>query len=177
MALLRKLGAELQFTVHSVAAVALDGRPISSTRIREAIRQGDFAAAGRMLGRAYSLAGDVIQGDGLGRQLGFPTANLDVTGLVLPPTGVYAIRAQLGDQSHCGVMNVGFRPTLAKAEPSLHVEAHLLDFTGDLYGQELEVTFVAKLRDERKFASAAELREQIARDIAEARRRFIAPAG
>ena len=174
VALLRKLGAELRFTVHSVAAVALDGLPISSTRIRKAIRQGDFAAAGRMLGRAYSLAGGVVQGDGLGRQLDFPTANLDVTGLVLPPTGVYAIRAQLGDQSHRGVMNIGFRPTLASAAARLQVETHLLDFTGDLYGQELEVSFVARLREERKFASTTELREQIARDIAEARQRFAA---
>ncbi len=170
--LLRKLGAEFQFTVHGMAAVSLNGQPISSTRIREAIRRGDLDAASQMLGRAYALAGRVIKGDGLGRQLGFPTANLDVAGLVLPPNGVYAAHVRVGDRAQRAVMNIGVRPTLRNPEPKLCVEAHLLDFQGDLYDQELEVTFVARLRDERRFASLAELQEQITRDAAEARARF-----
>src|SRR5882672_1066484 len=91
VALLKKLGQELNFTVHGLAAVALDGQPVSSTRIREAIQAGDLDSASQMLGRAYSLAGTVIRGDRVGHELGFPTANLDTTGLALPPNGVYAV--------------------------------------------------------------------------------------
>lgn len=170
--LLRNLGAEFQFTVHGMAAVSLNGQPISSTRIREAVCRGDLDAASQMLGRAYALAGRVVKGGGLGRQLGFPTANLDVAGLVLPPRGVYAVHVRAGDRAQRAVMNIGVRPTLRDPEPKLCVEAHLLDFEGDLYDQELEVTFAARLRDEQRFSSLAELQKQIARDIAKARSRF-----
>jgi riboflavin kinase/FMN adenylyltransferase len=170
--LLRKLGAELKFTVHGMAAVSLDGRAVSSTRIREAIRAGDLDRVSQMLGRAYSLAGLVVRGDGLGHQLGFPTANLDSTGLALPPHGVYAVHAEVGGKTYRAVLNIGLRPTLQNPNPQLRVEAHLIDFAGELYGQELELAFVDKLRPEAKFASLAELRAQIARDILEARLRF-----
>src|SRR5215831_18433123 len=170
--LLRKMGAARKFDVHALAAVSLDGKPVSSTRIREAIKSGDLDAAGQMLGRAYSLAGTVIQGDGVGRKLGFPTANLDVTGLALPPGGVYVVHAQLEGKTHRAVMNIGFRPTLNHPKPMIHVEAHLLDYSDELYGKELEITFMDKLREERKFAGLAELRQQIAKDIQEARARF-----
>jgi riboflavin kinase/FMN adenylyltransferase len=197
VALLKQFGAELNFQVHGLAAVALDGEIVSSTRIREAIRAGDFDSASQMLGRAYSLAGRVIRGDRLGQQLGFPTANLDTTGLLLPPNGVYAAHVcrrtgvapvsnfkspgqaepQDGDRrdagpTHRAVLNIGIRPTVQNPTPEPRVEVHLLDFNGDLYGQELEVTFVVKLRAEQKFSSLAELKAQIARDTAEARRRF-----
>jgi riboflavin kinase / FMN adenylyltransferase len=170
--LLRRVGAELKFAVHGLAAVSLDGQPISSTRIREAILAGDVDAAGQMLGRAYSLAAVVTHGDGLGRELGFPTANLDTTGLALPPRGVYAVGAEVGGKSYRAVLNIGYRPTLESAQPQLRVEAHLLDFSGDIYGRELEITFIDKLRDEKKFASLSKLGEQIAADILEARGRF-----
>ena len=170
--LLRKLGAELKFTVHGMAAVSLDGRAVSSTRIREAIRAGDLDRVSQMLGRAYSLAGSVVRGDGLGHQLGFPTANLDSTGLALPPHGVYAVHAETGGKTYRAVLNIGLRPTLQNPNPQLRVEAHLIDFAGELYGQELELAFVDKLRPEAKFPSLAELRAQIARDILEARLRF-----
>jgi riboflavin kinase/FMN adenylyltransferase len=170
--LLKKLGAELGFVVHGLAAVALDGETVSSTRIRQAIAAGDFDTASQMLGRSYSLAGSVGHGDGLGRQLGFPTANIDTTGLVLPPTGVYAAQARAGGQLHRAVLNIGFRPTLQSPQPELRVEAHLLDFDGDLYGQEVEILFVDKIRDEKKFSSLKELRDQIALDILEAQLRF-----
>ncbi len=198
VALLKKLGDELGFTVHGLAAVSLDNQIVSSTRIREAIRSGNLDAASQMLGRPYAISGRVIAGDGVGRKLGFPTANLDAAGLVLPPNGVYAVRvncrtgvapvsnqspAQTGQKdgdrrdacptiTHRAVLNIGLRPTLAAGAPQLRVEAHLLDFTGDLYGQELEIEIGEKLRDEQKFGSPAELREQITRDIAEAKRRF-----
>jgi riboflavin kinase/FMN adenylyltransferase len=170
--LLKKLGAELHFTVHGLAAVSLDGKTVSSTLIRQAILAGDFDAASQMLGRAYSLAGKVLRGDELGRQLGFPTANLDVTGLALPPHGVYAVLAETSQARHQAVLNIGHRPTLQNPTPHLRVEAHLLDFQGDLYGQELELTFVEKLRDEQKFPSLEALRAQIASDIRVARERF-----
>lgn len=172
VALLRQLGGELQFTVHGLAAVALEAQTISSTRIREAIRAGELDAASQMLGRTYSLAGQVIRGDQLGQRLGFATANLDVTGLALPPTGVYAAQASVGSQRHRAVLNIGHRPTLANSSAQLRVEVHLLDFAGDLYGQELEVAFVEKLRDEQRFANLDALKTQIARDIAAARARF-----
>ncbi len=170
--LLRRLGAELQFAVHGLAAVALDGKAVSSTRIRQAIRAGDLDAASQMLGRPYSLAATVERGDGLGRQLGFPTANLDTRGLALPPNGVYTGQARLADKLFGAVLNIGVRPTLQRPAPHLQVEAHLLDFCGDLYGQELEVVLVEKLREEKKFGSLEELRDQIQRDIAQARSRF-----
>jgi riboflavin kinase/FMN adenylyltransferase len=170
--LLRKLGAELKFVVHGVAAVALDGKAVSSTRIRQAILAGQLDAANQMLGRPYALSGKVIPGDGLGRKLGFATANIDAAGLVLPPKGVYAVRADVCGKIFRAVLNMGYRPTLKKATPQVRVEAHLLDFQGELYGKELGIEFVEKLRDERKFASLDELRHQIDLDVVEARSRF-----
>jgi len=170
VALLQKLGEELKFTVHGMAQVSLDGLVVSSTRIREAVRAGNFDAASQMLGRAYAIAGPVIHGDRLGHQLGFPTANLDTTGLLLPPNGVYAARVGFGAKACHAVLNIGLRPTVKSPTPAPRVEIHLLGFSGDLYGQELEVAFVAKLRDEQKFGSLDELKAQIARDIAEAKR-------
>lgn len=172
VALLQRLGAEWKFTVHGLAAVSLDGKAVSSTRVREAIRAGNLDAASQMLGRAYSFAGQVVRGDGLGHQLGFPTANLDTTGLALPPTGVYAVHAETSGRSWRAVLNLGFRPTVQSPKPQFRVEAHLIDFQGELYGKELEVVFVERLRDERRFPCLAALREQIARDILEAQMRF-----
>jgi riboflavin kinase/FMN adenylyltransferase len=163
--LLKKLGSELKFSVHGMAAVSLDDQAVSSTRIREAIRAGELDLASQMLGRAYSIAVPVIEGDKLGRQLGFPTANLNATGLALPPNGVYAVHAIVGGQAHRAVLNIGTRPTLGKPNPPLRVEAHLLDFSEELYGNEVEIVFAEKLRDEQKFASVDELKAQIGRDI------------
>jgi riboflavin kinase / FMN adenylyltransferase len=170
--LLQKLGAELNFTVHGLAAVSLDGQPVSSTRIREAIRQGQLDLAGQMLGRSYVLAGTVISGDQIGRQLGFPTANLDVAGRAVPPTGVYVAHVLAQNQTYRAVINIGFRPTLQNPVPELRVEAHLLEFSADLSGQELEVAFLKKLRDEQKFPSLEALQAQIKKDIASARQLF-----
>ncbi len=168
--LLKKLGAELNFHVHGLASVSLDGLVVSSTRIREAIRGGNLDAASQMLGRPYAICGLVVAGDRLGRQLGFPTANLDAAALVLPPNGVYAGSTRLAGKFYPVALNLGVRPTLAATKPQLRVEAHLLDFTGDLYGTEMEVEIGPKLRDERRFGSPAELREQIAQDVAAVRR-------
>ena len=168
VALLKKLGGELDFQVHGMAELALDGKTVSSTRIREAIRRGDLDVAGQMLGRPYAICGRVVAGDKLGRQFGFPTANLDAANLVLPPKGVYAACAKWNGRFYRVALNIGVRPTVA-AGPQLRVEAHLLDFDGDLYEADLEVEIEAKLREERRFGSVAELREQIARDVAAVR--------
>jgi|SRR6185503_5957363 riboflavin kinase/FMN adenylyltransferase len=172
VSLLRKLGEQLHFTVHGLAAIALGGRTVSSTRIRDAIRQGRLDDASQMLGRNYALAGPVVKGDQLGRKLGFPTANVDAAGLALPPNGVYVAHAVTGGRTLRAAVNIGLRPTVQGAPTAPRVEAHLLDFEGDLYGQELELAFVRKLRDERKLESLEALREQIQRDVAEARRQF-----
>jgi len=172
VSLLQQLGRDLHFVVHGIAAVALDHEVVSSTRIREAIRAGDFNAALQMLGREYALCGRIVRGDELGRKLGFPTANLDVADLLVPPHGVYAAHAYAEGHRHRAVVNIGVRPTLGNDSPQLRVEAHLLDFDGDLYGRDMELTFVEKLRDEQKFSTLEELRGQIARDIAAAREKF-----
>jgi riboflavin kinase/FMN adenylyltransferase len=170
VALLKRLGSEIGFSVHGLSAVSLDGRVVSSTRIRETIRAGRLDAASQMLGRPYAIAGLVIEGEKLGRQLGFPTANLDAAGLVLPPNGVYAGLTTLKKKCYRVALNIGFRPTMVSARPELRVEAHLLDFSGGLYGLELEIEIGEKLRDERKYASPMELQAQIARDIAAMRK-------
>jgi riboflavin kinase/FMN adenylyltransferase len=167
--LLERLGAELLFQVHGLAAVALDGLVVSSTRIREAIRHGNLDAASQMLGRPYAICGRVVEGDRLGRQWGFPTANLEVTQLILPPNGVYAAVTNVNGQRHRVALNIGLRPTVASARAQLRVEAHLIDFAGDLYGAELELELGTKLRDEKRFASPGELRLQIERDVAAVR--------
>ena len=118
VALLNKLGGELGFTVHGLAAVSLDRQIVSSTRIREAIRAGNLDAASQMLGRPYAIAGRVVEGDRIGQQLGFPTANLDVAGLVLPPNGVYAGRAGVKNRAYRVALNIGFRPTVLPAAPA-----------------------------------------------------------
>lgn len=169
VALLRTLGAELGFTVEAAPDVLLDGQPVSSTRIREAVRAGQFEAAGRMLGRAYSLSGLVVPGARVGRKLGFPTANLNVAGILVPPAGVYAATALAGEKSYRAAVNIGHRPTMYAAEGGLCVEAHLLDFSGELYGGEIELTFRQKLRDERKFPSVGALQKQIEQDVAQVR--------
>jgi len=166
--LLEDLGKSLGFSVTGLPAVQWDGRAISSTRIRRAIAAGDLRGAGEMLGRSHALSGQVIRGDGLGRQLGFPTANLDVEGLVLPPAGVYAAHARVNDRRYMAVLNIGHRPTLNRPDLHLRVEAHLLDFSEDLYGRQLEVVPQMKLRDERRFPSLEALRDQISKDIAAA---------
>jgi riboflavin kinase/FMN adenylyltransferase len=168
-ALLQKLGGQLGFTLHALRDVELEGQSVSSTRIRDAVRAGEFALAGRMLGRPYALCGAVIKGGELGRKLGFPTANLDVTGLVIPPCGVYAAEAQVGGAHYRAAVNIGHRPTVRSADPQLHVEAHLIDFDGDIYGQALELAFLKKLREEKKFPTAQALSAQIADDIKKAR--------
>ena len=163
--LLKKLGAEIGFHVHGLAAVSLDNEIVSSTRIRELIRAGDLDTVSQMLGRPYAISSRVVHGEHLGQQLGFPTANLDPTGLALPPNGVYAALTCVSGRPYRTALNIGFRPTVAQKSKMVHIEAHLLDFSDNLYGEELEVQIAEKLREERKFSSKSGLQEQIGRDI------------
>ncbi len=168
--LLKRLGLQLGFTVDPVGGVELHGQRVSSTRIRELIRGADFAAAEQLLGRRWALVGNVVTGDQLGRQIGFPTANLETNGLVLPPHGVYAGRVLVNGTSWKVALNIGVRPTVSQPVPQLRVEAHLIDFTGELVGQELEIELLGRLRAEMKFPSFDALRAQIAEDVAAVRR-------
>jgi riboflavin kinase/FMN adenylyltransferase len=146
----------------------LQGERVSSTRIREALRSGDFTDASRLLGRAYSIGGRVVRGKQLGRTLGFPTANLRFP-KVPALSGIYATWVHgVGERPHASVSSFGTRPTVDGVEPLL--EAHLFDFDGDLYGRHIEVEFVAKLRDELKFPDLPTLTEQMQRDAETARR-------
>jgi riboflavin kinase/FMN adenylyltransferase len=146
-----------------------DGERVSSTRIRQAIRDGNLATAEQMLGRPYSVSGKVTEGKKLGRTLGFPTANLATGEAQLPPDGVWVVRVLLPDgRDLAGVANLGLRPTVGGDRRWL--EVHLLDFSGDLYGQELEIRFQKHLRPEIKFPSIDALRLQIRQDADEARR-------
>ncbi|HVO27934.1 MAG TPA: bifunctional riboflavin kinase/FAD synthetase [Candidatus Margulisiibacteriota bacterium] len=165
---LQRLGHECGFGVEVVGPIEVDNILVSSSAVRDAISGGNLSRALRLLGHLPSIAGRVVHGRHRGRQLGFPTANLRVHGLALPPDGVYAVRARLDNSTQLGVANLGLRPTFAEHERSL--EVHLLDFDGDLYGKRVEVDFVHQLRGEMKFPGPDALMAAIARDIAEARR-------
>jgi len=167
--LLKALGGKLGFAVNALDDVDLNGEPVSSTRIRDAVRAGDFPSASAMLGRPYGLCGTVVEGEHLGRKLGFPTANLNIDGILTPPSGVYAADAGIGGEKRRAAVNIGHRPTVHSQDPKLHVEAHLLDFNGEIVGQNLELVFLKKLRDEQKFPSLESLGAQIAKDIEQAR--------
>jgi len=167
--LLQNLGRELRFEVEAIPPVNLDGEPVSSTRIRRLIRAGHLDEARALLGRPYALAGKVVEGDRLGRRLGFPTANLAVEGMAVPPNGVYAAHAEVGAWSGPAVVNIGFRPTVEREQQLIRVEAHLIGFGGEIYGQEIELLFLKFLRPERKFDDIGALRAQIGEDCRVAR--------
>ena len=167
---LERLGQELGFDVVAVPAVRQDGARVSSTRVREGLLAGDVTAAAALLGRPYFVEGRVVRGDGRGRTLGIPTANLAVENEIVPKEGVYAARVApcAGGPLRAAVVNVGRRPTFGGGPTT--TEAHLLDFEGDLYDQRLRVSFVARLRDERAFPGREALVAQIQEDVRAARR-------
>lgn len=161
---LESLGARSGFSVYGASPVHHRGQPISSTRIREAIFGGRLTDAAELLGRPVSVRARVLRGAGRGRTFGFPTANLDIAGVVCPPTGVYAALGRVGGVEFPALVNVGRRPTFEGPDAVETVEAHLVGYSGDLYDAEIEVEFHRKIRDERPFSSAQELARQIARD-------------
>jgi riboflavin kinase/FMN adenylyltransferase len=146
-----------------VPPLHLDGCIVSSSRVRQAILQGKVEAAARWLGRHYQLQGLVSRGQGRGQHLGYPTANLERITTVIPGNGVYAGRCHVAGKVHAAAVNVGPNPTFGEQERK--VEAHVLDFQGDLYGRQVELAFLARLRDTRPFASVAELLAQIRSDV------------
>lgn len=167
--LLTRLGEQHGFAVVGLPSVSVDGETVSSTLIRQAVERGDLENAARLLGREFSVLGTVTPGQQLGRQLGFPTANLAAHNEQFPPDGVYAVEADWRGDTYPGVANLGVRPTLAQPGGERLLELHLFDFARDIYGEDVEVRFRKFLRPERKFAGLEELRAQIARDAAAAR--------
>ncbi len=169
--LLRRLGDDHGFESIEIDPVLADGALVSSTRIRQAVEAGDFAAAALMLGREYTILGTVQHGAGVGRTLGFPTANLAAHNEQFPPDGVYAVRILVRGSWLNGVANVGVRPTVGGNAERL-LEVHVFDFSGSLYGEDIEVGFEKFLRPERKFDGLESLRTQIARDVTDAQAHF-----
>lgn len=150
-----------------VPLLELEGQPVKSSRIRELLKEGDVAAVHRLLGRPYTARGIVGEGDKLGRTLGFPTANIEVAPLKLLPMGIFAVRVRSLHGQHGGMAYVGYRPVVAGQ--SLRFEVHLFEFSGDLYGEELGVEFVARLRQDLPLSGLEELKVQLSRDAQAAR--------
>jgi riboflavin kinase/FMN adenylyltransferase len=178
MRMLTEMGPHLGFSVTVVPEVQVEGRDVNSTRIRELLAEGNVEEAALLLGRPFCARGDVIEGDRRGRTIGFPTANLAPVTEILPAPGVYFGHLRCLDSAAPGegkslpvVTNVGFRPTFRDGR-DLVAEAHIIDFSGDLYGVEVDLTFEGRLRGEERFESIDELRRQIARDVEEARDRL-----
>lgn len=171
VAYLQAAGERLGFTVHLQTPIQLDGEIISSTRIRQCLRDGAVEQAAHLLGRPFRLSGQVIEGARRGHAIGVPTANLSLSEEhAIPAVGVYACRADIPRASGLpAVTNVGYRPTFNSTEPKLTVETHLLDFAGDLYGATVSLDFIARLRPEMKFAGVPALVAQIQNDIRTAR--------
>lgn len=165
---LRSEAVKRGFRLEAVPPVMFEGDRVSSTRIRQAIHDGNLAEAASMLGRPYSISGEVVHGDQRGRTIGFPTANLSVEGIQVPPRGVWAVEVACGGTIHGGVANLGVRPTVGGGKMLL--EVHLFDFSGDLYGRALDVVFRQFIRGEMKFPSFDVLRSRIETDALEARR-------
>ena len=164
---LQSLGAQFNFNVTITPPTLVKGMPVHSTRVREAVQQGELHLAVELLGRPHSIMGKIVRGDGRGRQLGYPTANIRAENQVHPPNGVYAIRAKLDDRVYGGILNMGVRPTFDG--PSFQIEAHLFDFNEDVYDKEIEIFFIKKVRDERKFPNLEALVKRIGRDVDVAR--------
>jgi riboflavin kinase/FMN adenylyltransferase len=161
---LRRLGREMGFSVTVMPPMTIDGRVVSSTAIRQALAEGDMEKAQKLLGRPFRLEGRVVSGDKRGRKLGFPTANLETApGQALPTGGVYACRAYVNGKAYSTMTNIGSHPTFGGGKKL--IEAYLIDYNGDLYGRELAIDIIERLRDEKKFDTAEQLEEQVAEDV------------
>ncbi len=169
-AYLEAAAARFGYALHVLPPVMVDGQTVSSTRIREALGQGEVARAAALLGRPFTVPGTVVRGAGRGRSLDIPTANLQIwEERATPAAGVYACVAEIESGRYQAVTNIGVRPTFEPGEVTPVVESHLLDYDGDLYGREMRLAFVDRLRDEKRFSGPQELIHQIHSDIARAR--------
>lgn len=165
---LADIGKRLGFAVELLPTLTVDGSPVSSTAIRNALASGDLPRANTMLDRLYTLSGPVVAGEGRGRSLGFPTANVNPPfGRLRPADGVYLAEARWADKCRLSLVNVGANPTFGGSSPT--IEAHLPGFSGNLYGQIMTLGFVAYLRQEREFSGSEELVEQMQKDLSQAR--------
>ena len=165
---LRKMGEELGFKVHVVEPIHLNDTLVSSTSIRNLVKEGNLSEAKRLLGRNYQITGIVKIGMGRGGKiLGFPTANLIPVDELIPKKGVYAVKAYIYDKEYNGVCNIGVNPTFGGT--ALSIETHVLDFSGDIVGEKFTIKFISRLRDEKTFNSKDELAAQIEKDVVKAR--------
>ncbi len=163
---LSQLGVKMGFTLDIFQPVMEGNRVISSSNIRQALREGEITKANSMLGRQFSLSGQVIHGDGRGRTIGIPTANLAIPlERLTPKAGVYACKARVAGSDYLAVTNIGHRPTFFDQEDSVHIETHILDFSGDIYQQQIVVFFYERLRGEKRFHGVNALIDQIQLDI------------
>ena len=167
--MLKIWGDKLGFDEVGIPAVEIDGQVVSSTLIRSAVENGDLATAAKLLGREFTVLGTVVEGDHLGQQLGYPTANLKAHNEQFPPDGVYAVEAVHREKKYRGVVNIGVRPTIYEKEGQRLLEIHLFDFNENIYGEDIEVFFRRFIRSEKKFANLEELKAQIARDCVAAK--------
>ena len=165
---LKELGQEMGFSLTVVPPLKIGGEVVSSTALRNALARGDMNRVAKLSGHPFGLEGEVVKGTGWGIKLGFPTANLNINPeQALPQDGVYATWAFIDDESCQSVTNIGRRPTFGLNEPT--VEVHLLEYSGDLYGQNLRITFLERLREEKQFEGTEELKKQIIEDIRQGR--------
>ncbi|MBO6258677.1 MAG: bifunctional riboflavin kinase/FAD synthetase [Succinivibrio sp.] len=166
---LQDLGVKSGISAEAIDGIGHEGERISSTLIRKYLEQGKLDSACRLLGHPYAILGKVVHGNAIGRTMGFPTANVNLRRRKFPLKGVFAVRVRIKDTEYAGVANVGSRPTVMEHQKQSLLEVHLFDFAGDLYGKSLEVSFVRKLRDEKKFSGLEELKGQIQSDLLTAR--------
>jgi riboflavin kinase/FMN adenylyltransferase len=171
-AMLKQQALRLEYAVEAMSSVTVDRERVSSTGVRMALERGDLTGAARLLGRPYSIGGRIVRGDGLGRKLGYPTANVQMKHNRPPLTGIFAVEVSgAADSPLRGVASLGIRPTV-KQQGEAVLEVYIFDFSGDLYGRHVRVDFLHKFRDEEKFADLAALTTQIGVDVASARAYF-----
>jgi riboflavin kinase/FMN adenylyltransferase len=163
--MLKKYADAYNYEVYEISAKLIDEAVVSSTKIRKALQEGHVTEASHMLGRSYSLRGTVVKGAQIGRTIGFPTANVlpENSEQIIPGNSVYAIQAEVNGQRYNAMLNIGYRPTVSN-ELQLHIEANIFDFSGDIYGQQITLIFIEKLRNEQKFPSLDALKEQLGKD-------------
>ena len=170
-AYLKQLGLEKGYTVQAFSPISSTGAIVSSSRVRDSLLCGEVRAAHQLLARPYTLIGSVIRGDGRGRKINIPTANISTNAeKIVPKKGVYACWASVQGKKYPAVTNIGIHPTFTPDKEEPNIETHILDFNEDIYKQELKLEFIERLRDEKKFASVETLLKQIAEDIEKARR-------
>ncbi|MDO9547303.1 MAG: bifunctional riboflavin kinase/FAD synthetase [Pelolinea sp.] len=165
---LEELGREMGFCVRTIDPLELGSQPVSSSSIRTAIKNGDIRAANKMLGYPYSIEGQVVHGDGRGKHIGLPTANMSIwDGKFLPGNGVYAAYAILDGNRHPAVVNIGVRPTFYEMPSEQTIEAHILNFSDQIYDVKIAIQFISRLRKENKYGSVSDLMDQVRKDISD----------